>query len=191
MKILVRFLCFSALTTCACAQGTVNFANTPSTLISWENFYTGYSTPIPGSAGSFYFALLISPPGSNAFRFTGILATNSATAPGRFVRNGVTVPGWAPGVTMDYRIVGWEGVLGTTFNNDWLVQGFADGGAFSAIGTGAAGGNMLPPLPLFGGTGITGGFTILYNCPEPPPTALAALGAAVLFALRLRKRTGR
>src|SRR6266567_3057253 len=54
----------------------------------------GQVAAISGPAGSYYFGLLISAPGANAFTFTGIYATNSATAAGRFVRNNVAVPGW-------------------------------------------------------------------------------------------------
>jgi hypothetical protein len=60
----------------------------------------------------------------------------------------------------------------------------------SAIGTGAAGGtgasgNAFPPFPLFGGTGITQGFTL--GIPEPSSIALAGLGAATLLLFRRRK----
>src|ERR1700720_3521331 len=74
---LATMLCLSALATSAFAQGTVSFANGPTTLISY-NWYNGYTVedapaPLPPNAsGSFYFGLLISTSAAGPFTFAGI-----------------------------------------------------------------------------------------------------------------------
>ena len=194
MKKLAAMLCMGAMATGAFAQGIVNFANSATTLIS-QNVNGNVST-LSGPAGSFYFGLLVAAPGTTdpkAFTFTGVMATNSGAAAGRFVYNGAQVPAnfWGPGVTKAYEIAGWQGSLGAAFNSSWLTAAPAGLFGLSAIGTGAAGGtdasgNALPPFPLFGGTGITQGFTLV-GTPEPTSMALAGLGAAALLILRRRK----
>jgi hypothetical protein len=197
MKALTAVLCLSAVATGALAQGIINFANTPSTLISAKDPVTGNIASMYGAPGSFYFGLLVATPGTTdptAFTFTGNYATNSGVAPGRFVLNGAQVPAnfWGPGVTKSYEIAGWSGNLGVTFNPAWLTEWFAGTGpgglfALSAIGTGAAGGtdasgHSIPPFPLFGGTGITQGFN--FFVPEPSSMTLACLSAAALLLFR-------
>jgi len=192
MKKLAAILCLSALTTGAFAQGLVNFANNNSTKVTAT--VGGQASDISG-VGNYYFGLLISAPGANAFTFTGNYATNSVAA-GRFVLNGQVVPGWGPGVTKDYKVAGWASSLGATFNPTWLTT--APNGLFgvSAVGTGAAGGtdasgNSFPTYNLFGGSGITTGFTLSGGgappVPEPTSMALAGLGAAALLIFRRRK----
>lgn len=198
MKKLTAMLCLSVMATGAFAQGIINFANTPTTLVSQE----GVSTIlINGPVGSFYFGLLVAAPGTvdpKEFTFTGVMATNSGVAAGRFVFNGAQVPAsfWGPGITKAYEVAGWSSSLGTTFNPAWLRAGPMGPTTavfgLSAIGTGAAGGtdvngNALPPFPLFGGTGITSGFLLPELLPEPTSMALASLGAVALFIYRRRK----
>jgi len=189
MKKLAAILCLSALTTGAFAQGLVNFANAPQQLISAN--IGGNVASISGAAGSYYFGLLISSNGAaGSFTFPNVYGTNSGIAAGRFSGgNGITVNGWAPGVTMSYQVVGWSSSLGTTFNNAWLTKP-PTGGLFgeSSIASGVAGGGSqsLPPLIPFGGTGIPTGFT-LTSVPEPSSMALAGLGAAALLIFRRRK----
>jgi hypothetical protein len=93
---------------------------------------------------------------------------NRAPAPNRrphFPLDGgtVLVPGWQPGARMFYLVAGWHYSLGTTFQPNWLSgPGYFDLFSPSAVGSGIAGGGPqnLPPLPLFGGTGITSGFNL-------------------------------
>jgi hypothetical protein len=199
MKKLAAMLCLSAVATGAFAQGIINFGNSATTLIS-QNVGGNIST-ISGAAGSFYFGLLVAAPGTTvptAFTFTGNYSTNSGVAAGRFVLNAAQVPAasWGPGVSKAYEIAGWSSSLGATFQPAWLTQWAAKTGpaglfGVSAIGTGAAGGtdatgNSIPPYSLFGGTGLTQGFT-LTNVPEPSSLALAGLGAAALLIFRRRK----
>jgi len=62
----------------------------------------------------------------------------------------------------------WHSSLGPTFNPGWLVSPPA-GFATSQTGFGIAGGTdptgrpPLPPLPIFGGTGISSGFAVFFD----------------------------
>ncbi len=68
-------------------QGTLALQNTSTTLVSAGS--AGQEVMITGPPGSYFFGLLIAPPGSSdpgQFAFTGVYATNSGTAfPGRFI----------------------------------------------------------------------------------------------------------
>jgi hypothetical protein len=191
MKKLAAMLCLSAMATGAFAQGLVNFANNPNTLVSAN--IGGNVATLSGPVGSYYFGLLTSATGgAGSWTFSGLTGTNLVNSTGgRFTGgNGVAVPNWAAGATMSYQVAAWESSLGTTFNPAWLVT--APNGLFglSAIGTGVAGGGAqsLPTLQLFGGTGITAGFTLTGGAvPEPSSMALFGLGAAALVIFRRRK----
>ena len=191
MKKLAAMLCLSAMATGAFAQGLVNFANNAGTLVSAN--IGGNVATTSGPAGSYYFGLLTSATAAGPFTFANVLGTNQVTANGgRFTGgNGIAVNGWAPGSTMFYEVAGWEQSLGTTFNPAWLTT--APSGLFglSVVGSGVAGGGSqsLPSLPLFGGTGITQGFTLTggASVPEPSSMALIGLGAAALVIFRRRK----
>jgi len=190
MKKLAAILCLSAMATGAFAQGLINFANSPTTLVSAN--IGGNTAAISGAAGSYYFGLLTSPTGgAGTWTFSGLYATNLVNSTGgRFSGgNGVAVPNWAAGTTQSYEVAAWSSALGHDFNPTWLVN--APGGLFgvSAVGTGVAGGGAqsLPTMQLFGGaTGIQAGFT-LTAVPEPTSMALAGLGAAALLIFRRRK----
>jgi len=191
MKKLAAMLCLSAMTTGAFAQGLINFANSPATLISAN--INGNVATTSGAAGTYYFGLLTSASGAaGSFTFAGLYATNLVnTTGGRFSGgNGVAVNGWAPGATMFYEVAGWESAaLGHDFNPAWLTSPPAGLFGISASGSGVAGGGAqsLPTLQLFGGaTGIQAGFE-LQSIPEPTSMALAGLGAAALLIFRRRK----
>jgi len=190
MKKLAAVLCLSALTTGAFAQGLINFANSPATLVSAD--IGGNVAAINGTAGSYYFGLLTSATGTaGSFSFAGVYGTNLVNASGgRFSGgNGVVIPNWAPGATMFYEVAGWSGTLGHDFNPSWLTAAPTTGlFGISASASGVAGGgpNSLPPLVPFGGTGIPSGFTVVAT-PEPTSMALAGLGAAALLIFRRRK----
>jgi hypothetical protein len=179
----------------AIAQGLVEFNNNPSTLVTFGFTNTA---AISGATGSYYFGLLTSVSGApNSFTFAGIYATNVWTVPGRFIGGTRTVNGWAPGSTMFYEVAGWSVTEGVTWNPQWLLGNFGTGYGFfgiSAVASGSAGGGSppAPPLPLFGGTGISQGFNLdphpLILIPEPGSLALAGVGFAIFVVLRLRNR---
>jgi hypothetical protein len=192
MKRIGLILCLSVLASGALAQGLINFANSPTTLVS-VNLGGNVST-ISGPVGTYLFALLTSPVPTGPFTFSGLYASNIVSSTGgRFSGgNGVAVNGWIPGTTMFYEIVGWSSAGGSvTFNPSWLsdanLPSLFD---ISAVGSGVAGGGSqnLPPLPLFGGaSGINDGFMLFSDFPEPSSLSLAGLGAVVLLIFRRRK----
>jgi hypothetical protein len=206
MKKLAALLCLSALATGAFAQGTVAFANGPTTLIS--------STPNGGSAatltaapvGSYIYGLLIGTSVNGPFTFAaGAYATNTAAGsklgPGTYQP---AITGWAAQTTMFFEVAGWSANLGFAWNPGWVngtgtaatPKGAAIWGSpaapewfgLSNVGTGTSGGGQTPPLPVFGGTGVSG-FSLLQVAPVPEPStmALAGLGAAALLIFRRRK----
>jgi len=196
MKTFVAVLWLIVATTGALAQGLINFANSPTTLIS-----VGAGAPVGGGlvcgpVGTYLFGLLVSPTATGPFTFAGLYASNLVTSSGgRFSGgNGIAVPGWLPGQTMYYEIAGWRSISATTYNPAWIR---ADGSTsysgpnpfgISAIGSGVAGGGpqSLPPLPLFGGvSGIPTGFS-LGVIPEPSVASLGCLGATLLWIFSLK-----
>jgi len=188
MKTIAAILLVSSLSAVSFAQGFVIFANSPSTLVSANaNWVNGDWTvsPISGQAGSWYFALLTSPSGFfGSFAFTGLYATNVVNSTGgRFTGGTVQVPNWATGTSMFYEVASWQASLGATFNPQWLY--IYPNGLFatSEVGSGVAGGGVIPPLPLFGGTGISRGWAMA-AIPEPGSLLLAGLGAAFFFLSR-------
>jgi hypothetical protein len=67
LRRLLLTACLCITTNAAFGQGPVNFYNSSSTLVSAYP-----DTPISGSVGSFYFALLTSAVGANSFTFSGL-----------------------------------------------------------------------------------------------------------------------
>lgn len=176
-------------------QGWVNFMNSPATLFS----VVDPGGPHVSSIGTFYFSLLTAPAGTGdpaQFTFSGLYATNQATAGRFFGGTFLAAPNWAIGSSQAYLIAGWSASLGYEWNQAWL-NGVASGSGYfgvSSIATGIAGGIFdtnkppIPPLNLFGGaTGIASGI-LLYpvDVPEPSTAALAACGAGLLFHWRRR-----
>jgi len=206
MKKLAAILCLTALTTGAFAQGLVNFANTPSTLISVDGV-----TIASGHGGQYWFALLQSPKlnaGDPAFTDyfaagvwagAGPIATNQNAA-GRITGGiGLTVPQWAAGDTHSFFVVGWSADNGSTFNPAWITAGavhtlygdfkgtptgFFGVSAIAPGGIAGGGPQSMPNLSIFGGTqGIPTGFNLV-PVPEPATIALAGLAAALVIFRR-------
>lgn len=195
----MAMLCLVASPISASAQGLVNFLNTPSTLVTYNDGSGNGLSLINNQSGYFLFALLTSPVGANTFTFTGVYGTNQSIA-GQFSGGvGVTVNGWAPGTARDFEVIGWNAAYaGVLFNPAWLTDPGSPGEtiawSFSGIGTGVAGGvtssGTLPNLDIFdGANGIQQGFTIrIVNLvPEPSGLSLAVLGAVCLLIFRRRK----
>jgi hypothetical protein len=195
MKLLVAIFCVGASFTGAFGQGLINFVNDPSTLVSWN--LSGYSRPVDGAPGSFYFGLLTSPVGANDFTFSGVYGTNQTVAGLFNGGTGVVVPGWAPSSARDFEVVGWAASVGHDFNPAWLTTppyvGEMVAWGVSSIGTGVAGGitssGTLPSLSIFGGPpSIQQGFNIDVSTliPEPSGVVLMVLGTAGLFVFHRR-----
>jgi len=204
MKKYLSTLAVVALAASAFAQGTVNFANSSSSLV------TANGTPIPANGG---FAQLIWAPagtpapsayaqGNPADWFTANSAWHAVTdgidaigpAAGRFAGNTVTIPaatpgpGIAAGAGIQAIVAGWTG------NFADLNAAFAGNASigFSAPFTMASTGNPTTVPPGTAAT-MSGAFTGGLNAlpvggviPEPSTLALAGLGVAALLVLRRR-----
>jgi hypothetical protein len=196
---LTAILCLGALTNGAIAQGTVSFANGPTTLISLG--VPGAGIPADWQPDNYFFGLLTSPSPAGPFTFTGIYATNTAGFPGKLgpATYIPTVPGWAEGTTMFYEVARWSSNLGLVWNNAWLVNNApapADSSVWttpyalfglSGFASGAAGGGLAPPFPLFGGTGLPGFDLNPVGIPEPSSMMLLGLGVGCLSVFRRGK----
>lgn len=171
------------------AQGLVNFMNTGTTLISTSSGTIVY-------AGQYYFGLFTAPAGTTdplQFTFSGLYATNLATA-GRIAGGAnVPVPGWLPGETRSFLVWGWSANLGHDWDEAWVNWGTAVWPpwtlnppgylGYSPIGTGPAGGfngyENLPTLAIFGGTSGISGWGMVW-IPEPSVAGLLCVAAALL-----------
>lgn len=190
----------------AAAQGTINFLNGTSTLISYQpDLTTGSAVVLPsGAPHSFYFALMTAPLGTtdpSAFTFSGVYATNLTTAGIIFGGNGRSVNGWIPGTSRSFYVAGWSADQGAVLNMSWFAPGpiyglqGTPGGWFgrTLIGSGFAGGvdpvtgGPIPALNIFGASpSITSGMYPLAMVPEPELGGFAAL---LLIALITRRQT--
>jgi len=191
MKKLAAILCLTALATGAFAQGYVRFANSSTTLISVDG--------ATQTGGTYYYALLAAAPGTTdrtTFQFTGIYATNTATAgrlQGGSLQGVYTTAAWGALQERSYFVAGWSADNGAVWNNAWLTTLPANGFfGWSAIATATSGGldpvsqQLVPATPLWSGTALTAGFNLV-PVPEPTTMALAGLGAAALLIFRRRK----
>jgi hypothetical protein len=171
MKSILLVLSLLLRASFALAQGSVNFYNDASTLISLDSG-NGQPVPIGTQSNSYYFGLLTAPPGTTdptLFSFSGVYATNLAIS-GRLLGGvNVIVPGWTPGTQLAYEVAGWSSSLGPDWEQSWLTGKFANQGFFgiSSIGTnysdppGGYPSGGPPNVNLFGGaTGIQTGFAL-------------------------------
>jgi hypothetical protein len=191
MKKCLLILPLSLAATALYAQGLVNFANTPNTLVSVEPLVYPPQpyTIMSGPPGSYYFGLFLGAPNPGSYTFTGIYATNAGVN-GLFSGGVVAVPGWAPGTSHLYFVAGWDAASGHDFQPVWLTGLGVSSFGVSLVGTGTAGdGASISTLNLFdGGSTIQGGLQLGNNLvPEPSTVALAIVGATVLMVCRRKQ----
>lgn len=210
MKKILTLAALVGATTVSFAQGTVNFANTASTLIQAG----GVSMPISGTR-QFNFAVFLAPstttvsPGAApsftapAFQVVGGTNVNSPTAVGRLVTRtavdvGTSSGALGAGSTVDFIVRGWSANAGATWqealvfwNNGLPVADMYIGSSGIADNL-VLGGGAIGNTALFGAganqvTGFTMGLVSAVIVPEPTSMVLAGLGAASLLAFRRRK----
>jgi len=200
MKGLLSLLGGLAFLSAAYGQGQVNFANTSSTSVLTNSTVGGLpSGTIFGPPGSYYFALFIAPSGTvdrASFAFTDAYGTNTATA-GRFNGGQPGLSGYSPGTTVSLLVRGWSANVGSQYSDvvNYLANPTFDawyGESQIAILILGGGGTPVPNLfGTFQGGGLNQipGFTLeMHAIPEPSSAALAGLGLAAMWLLRLRSR---
>ncbi len=180
-RTLATLLTVAALVVSAYAQGTLNFANSATSLVQqWTS--TSDPTLIPMPVGRV--ELMWAEVGSTDLPLFSSVAitTVGGVAPGRFSGGTVTIPTPVAGGPVALAIRCWTGE-GLTWAERDFVRGF-DG--WSSIWTQAATGNPTT-VPPGTPTSILPGFTgLVVGYPEPSTMALAGLGTVSLLLFRRR-----
>jgi len=204
MKKLLIVATLVGAATASFAQGTVNFQNASTTLISagGASMPTSATTP-------FRFALFLAPSGTvaansaapaltdPAFQSASVYNVNSPTAVGRLVTLSGVDTGSSLG-TADFIVRGWSANAGQTWAEALAFWNNGSPSADMYIGSSRIGDNIV----LGGGTtpatilfGVGANQVVGYNMalvpgvivPEPTSMVLAGLGAASLLLFRRRK----
>jgi len=202
MKKILTLAALVGATTVTFAQGTVNFANSASTLISAG----GVAAPLSGVVPINYMLFLapsttVTTTGQSALLTDPIWQTpsgpgnvNSATTAGRMP----TINGYVTGGTgvADFLVRGWSANAGATWAQALAFWNNGQPAADMWIGSSligndiVLGGGATPATTLFGaGASSVGGFALTFvpAIPEPSSMVLAGLGAASLLLFRRRK----
>jgi len=200
MKKLLTFIVIIGFGTSSYGQGQINWANTSSTLIT--DVRVGGLMPVrTAPETTYYFGLFIAPFGTpppiwglfNDPNWQNVVSytTNSTAAAGagRMQNPGIaTVPGFAPGTTVNFIVRGWQTFDSNGANWDPLngipTSTMVNYGQ-SQLGYVILGGGVLPLPSAFGvANGQIPGF--VFDVPEPSGTALVILGALVFRTFRRR-----
>ena len=186
------------------AQGTVNFANTSTTLMTTNSG----NPPPPGQpanatgpttgAGQYTVGLYIAPQGTTdllAFTLMGpTTLSQSGLGNGRF--NGNPLPNNFAvsnntGQTIAFQVRAWSTFAGSTYEAALAFAGANSAGRYlgaSTIGEVTPATGLTPTPALFGtGAGQVGGFVLAPVIPEPSSIALGLLGLGAIALFRRRK----
>ena len=207
MKKLVLTLSLVGVVACSFAQGTINFVNTPATLIS------AGGVSAPGSATSqFNFAIFLAASdtvngigqsgpaiGTGSLFLTPNGANVNGTGAGRLANASslATTGGFGPGSTVDFIVRGWSANAGATYAEALAFWNNGSPSANMYIGQSLVGNDLVLGGGAIGASGVmgagafqVGGFNLglvpAVVVPEPSSLVLAGLGAASLLAFRRR-----
>jgi hypothetical protein len=197
-------------------QGEVIFANSVKSLVYTNSFPGGAATGLTATnANSFYYALFVAPASITSvanvafndanWTFTGDYATNAALAGhlyGNTTANETSVvPGYAPGASASFTVVGWSANIGSTLADlkAWYANPAVPGWiGQSAVATNLiGGGGIYAPPAIFYPIGTTtlgeiDGFTFnliaAVPAPEPSTPALIVCATAMFAWLRRRRK---
>ncbi|HXT41844.1 MAG TPA: PEP-CTERM sorting domain-containing protein [Candidatus Angelobacter sp.] len=187
MKAKISMLVSFIVVLTASAQGTVNFANTATSLL-----IEGLGGP-PVPVGQFTVELLYwaSDPGATTWSssiagLTSIKTSANFVSPGRFIGGVATTPATtAGGATAWFAVVAWQTSFGSY---DAAVTGGGFYGYTGAFQNATGNPNAVPPGPAAALNVFTGNNNILL-VPEPSILWLSAVGAAGMLSFRGRKTT--
>jgi hypothetical protein len=224
MKKLLTIAALAGVASLSYGQGYVNFtsqvgAGGSTNSVGSSNGGSGPTgvTTKNSATATYYYALFTAPttaatlgatvtgdPTTSGWTFTGDYATNGSK--GNFSGNGatdtssVTVPGYGPGSTADFMIVGWSANIGSTWAAAEAVldgtppAGASGYGGYYNIGDSTVGQQVLAPaggpynnvLGAASSGEVPGIVLGTYPVPEPCTFALCGLGAAALVIFRRR-----
>ena len=193
MKKVAAILCLAMWALTAFTQGTINFQNIPTALISTNAVAIGgtLGNTAPSSSGSLYYYALFTANSSvttidyslqglltTTWTFTGLYATNTAGTGGGLFSGGsdvATLQGWPAGVTNSFIVIGWSANLG----HDWSTVAVELKGAERSAGqwvfaTGAQdiyeflGNSFIGQGAAGGGTSGNPAFSLWSGLPNSP-----------------------
>lgn len=211
MKKLLTALALTGIAASALAQGTINFANSSTTLVKYGptsgTYATGSSAPIntsfvellwaePGTAAGAYSSgeTLATWLGANQ-GWNAMSSSIKAVSPlvGRFSAGTLTANTTVAGEVINAIVIGWSGGSYATYDaavtsgNQSVYAGFS---SVFTIDTGNPNATPSPESPAVITTSTATPFTGIYLTPlvpEPSSLALAGLGAAAMLIFRRRK----
>lgn len=188
MKKLVMVGCAVLSAMSVWGQGSLHFGNTPTTLITTNDFQSQIGNIVgPGNYG---FGLYIGPFGSSGDSLIlTALATNGVLA-GRFEGGNLTL--LSPGMQYSFQVRGWSSFAGASYEQAYNAA-FTGAQPDALLGQSTLGFFAAPTsgtIELFGtGPGQVGGFPLTpLVVPEPSAYALAAIGLCLLFLVRPGRR---
>jgi hypothetical protein len=165
------------------AQGTIDFANTSTSLVSTN---TGGSLKTTSSGGNFQVALYWGVQGSTEDQLVQIGAAGAISpVSGRFnAGTRTTGNATAPGATATFQVRAWSGGYATYEDafNSGLASVYAGKSLLWDNATGGAGSPASAPASFSGFQGFT-----VAPVPEPSTIALGVLGAGSLLFIRRKK----
>ncbi len=167
-------------------QGTVAWANTPTTLIT-TNDGQGLSGLMTG-AGNYEFGLYVGPLASDSGSLSLVAVATNGTIDGRLAASSLALPGFSAGTQLSFRIRGWSAFAGTDYDSA-LNFGLAGQNPVAYLGQSDSGFFTVPnsgSIPLFGqGAGQVRGFE-LTPVPEPGAVTFTIIGFGVLTLMLQR-----
>lgn len=171
-------------------QGTVVWANTPTTLITTNDLHGG-SGLISGS-GRYEFGLYAGPLGTAPGSLALVAVATNGAVDGRFNAANAFVPGAQPGAQLSFQIRGWLAFAGSDYFSA-LDYGLTGQSPAALLGQSDLGFFTVPnsgSIPLFGqGAGQVRGFELM-PVPEPSAMTFTIIGFGVL-TLMLQRWTSR
>ncbi len=173
MKTFSTIIFIVLLALIARGQGTVTFANTPTTTISTNNFYFN---GVMSGAGNYSFGLYLAPFGNSPSML--VATTTNGPFPGLFNGGSVAPVGFGVGSQVFFQVRGWSIYAGSSYEQ--ALQNALNGGTAILLGESSLGFFTVPAsgsVPIFGtGPGQVGGFTLAPLVPEPSAFILGLMG---------------